>query len=138
MVAGRLASGSITGASIRDLPAHRRFYVGGGGSLRGFDYQSVSPRDSAGRLIGGRSFIEGSLELRVKITDTIGIVPFVDAGTAYSASFPDFSETMRVSAGLGVRYYTSIGPIRADVAIPLNRREGDSRFGIYVSLGQSF
>lgn len=138
VLAGRVSTGSILGAAIADLPAHRRFYVGGGGSLRGYGYQSVSPRTDGGTIIGGRSFLEASAELRVKITDTIGIVSFVDAGAAYAAPYPDFSERTRFSVGLGARYFTGIGPVRLDVALPLNRRKDDARFGIYVSLGQAF
>ena len=138
VVAGRIAAGSLIGPSIEDVPAHRRFYVGGGGSLRGFAFQSVSPRDFAGRIIGGKSFLEGSLELRTRITDTIGAVAFVDAGAAYATSFPNFDETMRIGAGVGLRYFTAIGPLRADIAFPLNRRKGGAQFGLYLSLGQAF
>jgi translocation and assembly module TamA len=138
VVAGRIAAGSLIGPSIEDVPAHRRFYVGGGGSLRGFAFQGVSPRDFAGRIIGGKSFLEGSLELRTRITDTIGAVAFVDAGAAYTTSFPNFDETTRFGAGFGLRYFTAIGPLRADIAFPLNRRKGGAYFGLYLSLGQAF
>ena len=72
------------------------------------------------------------------MTDTIGIVPFVDAGTAFESSFPDFDEQIRVAAGLGLRYYTAIGPIRLDVAVPVNPRRGDPAAAFYISLGQAF
>ena len=74
----------------------------------------------------------------MKVTDVIGIVPFIDAGTAFESSYPDFDERIRFSAGLGLRYYTGIGPIRVDVAFPLDRRRGDSAAALYISLGQSF
>ncbi|MDB5534413.1 MAG: hypothetical protein JWO28_2728 [Hyphomicrobiales bacterium] len=138
ILAGRLAVGSLAGADLIDIPANRRFFAGGGGSVRGFSYKSLSPLGPFGIPIGGRSLVEGSLEARIKITDTIGIVPFVDAGNAAASSVPNFKDGVRVGAGLGLRYFTAIGPIRLDVAMPLNRKNEDPRYGIYVGLGQSF
>jgi translocation and assembly module TamA len=137
VLAGRLGLGSIVGADLDEIPANRRFFAGGGGSVRGFRYRTLGPT-FLGEPIGGRSLLEASLEARIKITDTIGIVPFVDAGTAFESSIPDFDEKIRVSAGLGLRYYTAIGPIRLDVATPLNRERGDRSFAIYVGIGQAF
>lgn len=137
ILAGRVAAGSIFGADLTDVPPQRRFYVGGGGSLRGYDYQSASPRNADGIVIGGRSYFEASFEARIKVTDTIGVVPFVDMGSAFASEAPDFDE-MKYSAGIGLRYYTSIGPLRLDVAFPLNPGPDDGSYGIYVSLGQSF
>ncbi len=138
VLAGRLGLGSIIGSDLDEIPANRRFYAGGGGSVRGFGYRTLSPK-FMGEPIGGRSLLEASVEARIKITDTIGIVPFVDAGTAFESSYPDFDDTIRVSAGLGLRYYTAIGPIRLDVAKPLRREPGDDRsFAIYVGIGQAF
>jgi len=135
--AAKLSSGTIFGSDLLDIPTQRRFYVGGGGSLRGFDYQSASPRNADGDIIGGRSYFAASFEARVKLTDTIGIVPFVDMGSAFASEVPDF-EDMRYAAGLGLRYYTGIGPVRLDVAFPLNPGPDDSDYGIYVSVGQAF
>jgi translocation and assembly module TamA len=138
VLAGRLGLGSIIGADLDEIPANRRFYAGGGGSVRGFGYRTLSPT-LLGEPIGGRSLLEASLEARIKITDTIGIVPFVDAGTAFEASYPDFDEPIRVAAGLGLRYYTGIGPIRLDIATPLRCESGDDRgIAIYVGIGQAF
>jgi len=137
VLAGRLGLGSIVGADLEEIPANRRFFAGGGGSVRGFGYRTLGPT-FLGEPIGGRSLLEASVEARIKVTDTIGIVPFVDAGTAFASSYPDFDERVRFSAGLGLRYYTGIGPIRLDVAVPLNRQRGDDTFGIYVGIGQAF
>ncbi|WP_372441170.1 autotransporter assembly complex protein TamA [Microvirga arvi] len=137
VLAGRLGLGSIVGADLDEIPANRRFYAGGGGSVRGYHYQSLSPT-FLGEPIGGRSLLEASLEARIKITDTIGIVPFVDAGTAFESSYPDFDESIRVAVGLGLRYYTGIGPIRLDVAIPVNPERGDPSYAIYIGIGQAF
>lgn len=137
ILAGRVAAGSIMGAGLYDVPPQRRFYVGGGGSLRGYEYQSASPRNEDGIIIGGRSFFEASVEARVRVTDTIGIVPFFDMGSAFATEYPDF-DGMKYSAGVGLRYYTSIGPLRVDFAFPLNPGPEDGDFGVYVSLGQAF
>ncbi|MBS0536765.1 MAG: outer membrane protein assembly factor [Proteobacteria bacterium] len=138
VLAGRIGLGSVTGASLGDIPSTHRFYAGGGGSVRGYRFRSLSPLGPTGEVIGGRSLVEASLEARIKITDTIGLVPFFDAGGAFEPAYPDFSQPLRYSAGLGLRYYTAVGPIRVDVALPLNRREGDNRWALYVGIGQAF
>lgn len=138
VLAGRVGFGSISGASLDEVPSTRRFYAGGGGSVRGYAYRTLSPLGPFGQLTGGRSLLELSAEARIKITDTIGIVPFFDAGTAYAASLPDGKQALQMAAGLGFRYYTSIGPIRVDVAAPINPRKGDKPVALYVSIGQAF
>jgi translocation and assembly module TamA len=138
ILAGRIGFGSIVGAPLDEIPANFRFFAGGGGSVRGYRYQSIGPEGPFGYVVGGRSLLEGSLEARIKVTDTIGVVPFVDAGGAFDSGFPDFDDKVRFSAGLGLRYYTAIGPIRLDVAAPLDRRPGDKPVSIYVSIGQAF
>jgi translocation and assembly module TamA len=138
VLAGRVGFGSISGASLDEIPATRRFYAGGGGSVRGYAYRSLSPLGPFGQLTGGRSLLELSAEARIKITETIGIVPFFDAGTAFESSLPDGKQKLQMAAGLGFRYYTSIGPIRVDVAAPLNPRKGDKPVALYVSIGQAF
>ncbi|MBB5752224.1 autotransporter assembly complex protein TamA [Prosthecomicrobium pneumaticum] len=137
IIAGRVSAGTIFGADLLDVPPQRRFFVGGGGTVRGIDYQSASPRDADGDIIGGLSFFAASAEIRYRITEKIGIVPFVDVGAAFADSLPDFQD-LRYSAGLGLRYYTGIGPLRFDVAVPLNPHSEDSGYGVYLSLGQAF
>ncbi|HEV2507701.1 MAG TPA: autotransporter assembly complex family protein [Mesorhizobium sp.] len=137
VLAGRVALGSIVGAGLQDVPADRRFYSGGGGSVRGYAYQGIGPKDINGKPTGGLSYFETSAEMRIGITDTIGIVPFIDAGTVSTQQFPDFSN-VKVGAGVGLRYITPFGPLRIDGAVPLNREPGDPRFGIYAGIGQAF
>lgn len=138
ILAGRLAAGSIVGANIADIPASHRFFAGGGGSVRGYVYKSISPDNGFGFPTGGRSLFEASAEARIKVTQNIGVVPFIDAGSAFAAPYPDFRTTLRAGAGLGLRYYTPIGPIRFDVATPVNRRPGDGKFAIFIGIGESF
>ncbi|WP_149537567.1 autotransporter assembly complex protein TamA [Siccirubricoccus phaeus] len=137
IIALRGAIGSLMGARQGEVPRHQRYYAGGGGSVRGFDYQSIGPRDERDKPSGGGSLLEASIELRQRIWGDIGGVAFVDAGTVGDTSAPDFS-SLRVGAGLGLRYYTPIGPIRADFALPVIRQPGSSGYGIYVGIGQAF
>jgi translocation and assembly module TamA len=136
VMAGRVRLGSTFGADRFDIAPSRRFYAGGGGSVRGFGFQRIGPRDGNDDPIGGNGLAEFSLEARVRFGD-FGVVPFFDAGNVYANSVPDFSG-LRYGAGIGVRYYSSFGPLRIDVATPLNRQTGDSRIGVYISLGQAF
>ncbi len=136
-IAGRTALGSIYGASLESVPADRRFYAGGGGSVRGYAFQAIGPHDLNMRPTGGLSLFEASLEGRIWTNETFGIVPFIDAGTVSTSQFPDFSD-LRFGAGIGIRYQTPFGPLRLDVGIPLNRRDGEDRWGIYAGIGQAF
>ena len=137
ILAARGHVGSIWGADRDRIAATRRFFAGGGGSLRGFGYQEVGPKDAAGQPLGGRSLIESSLELRWRFSPSFGIVSFIDGGSVHTEAAPSFDD-YRWGAGLGFRYYTSFAPIRVDLATPLDRRRGESRFLLYVSIGQSF
>ncbi len=138
ILAGRIKVGSVVGASIADLPPNQLFLAGGGGSVRGYAYRNIGVRTDTGDVIGGRSLVEASGEVRTRITDSIGAVAFVDAGYVGAKSFPDFSEQMEVGVGGGLRYFTGLGPIRLDVAVPLNRRSGDPSYAFYVGIGQAF
>ncbi|MGA1863817.1 MAG: autotransporter assembly complex protein TamA [bacterium] len=138
ILAGRTSFGSIWGAGRDSIPADIRFYAGGGGSIRGYAFQSVGPL-LGDEPIGGRSISEVSVELRIKASDTIGFVAFLDGGSSFESDMPDFNEAIRWGTGLGFRYFTPVGPLRMDIGFPLNRRIGlDKKFQIYISLGQSF
>ena len=139
VLASRLSLGTEPAVSIGGIPPDKLFYAGGGGSVRGFVYQSAGPRDNFNNPLGGASLFEASVEFRQRIGQSWGAVAFVDAGSAYPYFIPDFSTLPpRVGAGVGARYYTDFGPVRVDVGFPLNRRDGDPPFGLYVSLGQAF
>jgi len=131
--------GVLFGDNTDDIPANKRFYSGGAGSNRGLEFRAAGPVDDEGDPLGGRSLFEATFEARIKITDDIGVVPFVDVGNVFDAQAPDFSDPLLWGAGLGLRYYTAIGPLRFDVATPLNPRDGiDESVQFYVSLGQAF
>ena len=140
VVAGRVRAATIQGAPVDNIAPSRRLYAGGGGSVRGYGFQGVGPRDQEGQATGGASLIEFSLEGRIAtplFDGAVEVVPFIDAGTVGRPSRPDF-DTIQFGAGIGLRYKTSFGPIRIDVATPLNPNEFDSPVVVYVSLGQAF
>ena len=139
VLAGRASFGSIPGGTADNIPFDKLFYAGGGGSVRGFAFQSAGPRDAWNNPLGGASVVEGSVEFRQRIGKSFGAVAFIDAGSAYTDTIPNFSQfAPRIGTGAGVRYYTDFGPARLDVGVPLNKRDGDAPFGIYVSIGQAF
>ncbi len=137
VIAARLRLGTIIGAPRDAIAPSRRFYAGGGASVRGYGFQAIGPRDLNNLPIGGRSLTEFSLEGRIKLFGPFGLVPFFDAGTVSTAELPVFTN-LQFGAGLGVRYYSNFGPIRIDVGTPINPQRGDQPVAVYVSLGQAF
>lgn len=137
VLAGRLKLGSIIGGTIPDVPADRRFFAGGGGSVRGFGYQKVGPQLADGTPLGGASLFESSIELRQHVTGPWGVVGFIDAGSVGPTFAPDFHQ-IDVGAGVGVRYNLGFGPLRFDIATPVTRRKGDPWAEFYISIGQAF
>jgi translocation and assembly module TamA len=138
VLAGRFKAGQIVGGTMPEVPASKRLYAGGGGSVRGYSYQAIGPRiDNTTTPRGGLSLLESSLELRHKFTDRWGAVAFVDAGGVGVAKWPN-GDDFGVGVGVGVRYDLGFGPIRADIAVPISKRDGDSPFQIYISIGQAF
>lgn len=139
IIAARTRIGSIIGGKIPELPAGRRLYAGGGGSVRGYEYQGIGPKysDPNTTPIGGLSLIEMSLEYRRNIGGKFGLVGFVDTGNLGLESTPSFSN-FRAAAGLGLRYDLGFAPLRLDIAMPIKRQTGESEFQIYIGVGQSF
>ncbi len=130
--------GSIQGASTWDIPPDQRLYAGGSSTVRGFRWQGVGPQYKNTRYaIGGTSLDAGSAEFRQRIIGNVGMAGFIDAGQVGSSSLP-FTGKLRVGAGGGVRYYTPIGPIRLDVAVPLNRAPRGDKWDLYIGLGETF
>lgn len=138
VLAGRGQLSSVWGEERSALPSNKRFYSGGGGSVRGYAYQKIGPLDANNDPLGGRSVVEAGLEFRARLTETIGLVPFIEGGNVFEKTYPD-SFDLLWAAGLGLRYYTAIGPIRLDLALPLDKRENvDDNYQVYISIGQAF
>ncbi|WP_232305394.1 BamA/TamA family outer membrane protein [Erythrobacter dokdonensis] len=140
VLAGRVRAATIQGARFFEIAPSRRLYAGGGGSVRGYGFQGVGPVNDRGEPTGGGSLVEVSVEARIEtplLGGAVEVVPFFDAGTVSLGSTPDF-RFIKYGAGLGVRYKTTFGPIRVDVATPLNPGQFDSPVVVYVSLGQAF
>lgn len=138
VLAGRLGLASLAAQKLGDVPPHRRLYAGGGASVRGYAAQMAGPRDLAGDPTGGLSRIDAGAEVRVKVAENIGVVPFADAAMVGGDSLGGFDDGVRAGAGLGVRYYTDFGPLRADLAFPFKRESNDSLLQLYISFGQAF
>ncbi|WP_231639244.1 autotransporter assembly complex protein TamA [Sphingomonas profundi] len=136
VLAGRARLGSIVGATRDSIAPSRRLYAGGGGSVRGFGFQELGPKDANNDPLGGRSLTEFAVEARYRFGN-FGIVPFFDAGRVGEGSTPSLSG-LRYGAGIGGRYYTNFGPMRVDIATPINRQPGESKVALYISIGQAF
>ncbi|MBC2668299.1 autotransporter assembly complex family protein [Novosphingobium piscinae] len=140
VLAARGRVGSIPGTPLANIAPSRRFYAGGGGSVRGYGFQEIGPRNNAGDPSGGRSLVELSVEARIGtglLDGAVEVVPFLDAGTVAESIRPTLTG-LRYGAGLGLRYKSGFGPIRLDLGTPLNPRPGDSRVTVSVALGQAF
>lgn len=138
VLAGRASAGTIITGDFDTVPINRRYFAGGGGSVRGFGYQTISPLDANADETGGRSILELAGEVRYRLKDSpFGVVGFVDAASVDRSATLGFDD-IRYGAGVGVRYHTAFAPMRADIAIPLNPRDGDAGIQIYISIGQAF
>ena len=137
VIALRGLAGTAEGASQFELPPDQRFYAGGSGTVRGYRYQSIGPLFADGNPQGGTSVVAGSVEFRQRILSDYGFAAFLDGGQA-SANGSPFVGGLKLGAGIGARYYTSFGPIRLDVAIPLTRIPNGGTFEVYIGIGQAF
>ena len=136
-LAGRLQAGSVAGADIIDIPADMLFYSGGAGTVRGQSYQSLGVNLRPGVKVGGRSFLGASGEVRAMVTETVQAVAFADAGFIGEDALGTGTGEWHGGAGLGARYFTAVGPIRVDLATPLDSDAGTD-FEIYIGIGQAF
>jgi translocation and assembly module TamA len=138
VVAARGRVATILAPDLGSIPANRRLYSGGGGSVRGYELDFVGPLDDDDDPVGGRSALEAGVEVRVRLFGDVGGVVFAEAGSVSTEMFPDFAEGVQAAAGLGLRYHSPAGPIRLDVAFPVNGRSADDTFQVYFSIGQAF
>ena len=137
VIAARALAGLAVGAGELSLPPDQRFYGGGSGTIRGYRYQAVGPQFADGTPIGGTAITAGSLELRQRIGRNWGAAAFVDGGQV-SASLRPLASSFYVGVGTGLRYYTPIGPIRLDIAVPAKHYPNPDTFEVYIGLGQAF
>ena len=137
ILALRAMIGSIEGASRFQVPPDERFYAGGSATVRGYTYQSIGPLFPDDTPEGGNAIDTGTIEFRQRVFKSFGIVPFVDAGQVSTGSRP-FASQLRVGYGVGLRYYTGIGPIRVDFAVPAKRIANSGAFALYIGLGEAF
>lgn len=139
VLAQKITAGSILSQSLSAIPVSRRFLGGSEEDLRGYQYKTVSPLNHDHKPIGGRSALYYTVEARVRLSKTFGIVPFFDTGNVQSNQLPTYKGKWLKSIGIGARYFSFIGPFRLDVGIPLDRRKDlDPKYRIFVSIGQSF
>ncbi len=137
MIAVRGLVGTIQGATTFQVPPDQRLYAGGSATVRGYRFQSVGPQFADHRPIGGTSVAAGTVEFRQRFGESFGAVAFIDAGQVGTSSAP-FSGKLFEGVGVGARYYTPIGPIRIDIAVPLDKRRKDDFLEAYIGLGQAF
>lgn len=142
VLAARGKLGTYLGPSIDESPPDQLFFAGGGGSIRGYSYRSIgidyTEPDGDTVVGGGRGLVEGSVEFRARFGERFGGVAFADAGVVTRDAVPSIDDDLRVGVGIGARYYTAIGPLRVDLAVPLDPGPDDSSFGFYIGIGQAF
>ncbi|SHG61232.1 autotransporter assembly complex protein TamA [Cognatishimia maritima] len=133
----RFQIGTVVGADITDIAPNMLFFSGGAGTVRGQPYQSLAVDLGGGTMVGGRSFLGASAEVRTKVSDSWSVVAFSDAGYVGEDSFGNGDGDWHFGAGLGVRYHTSLGPIRLDIAAPVGSNAGNN-VEFYIGIGQAF
>lgn len=140
IIALKATIASIAGAKVEEIPANKRLYVGGAGSIRGYQSKFIGHNHNIiTDKLYGKSSLETSIEFRQKITDNIGVVLFLDSGHSYGSTLPDPHDRLQHGAGIGLRYYTSFfGPIRADIAMPINKEKNHKSWQLYIGIGQNF
>ncbi|MDR2075101.1 MAG: BamA/TamA family outer membrane protein [Holosporales bacterium] len=136
--------GAMLCAKKNIVPRDKMFFGGGASSIRGYGYQMLGEINDDKKPLGGESVFEIGVEPRIKVSENFGIVTFIEGGNVYKSRIPKLNKKLLWGGGLGIRYYTPLGPIRFDIAFPFKRRKTstnkkiDSLFNIYISIGQAF
>jgi translocation and assembly module TamA len=136
--------GAMLCGKKRLVPRDKMFFGGGASSVRGYGYQMLGEVNDDKNPVGGESMFEVGVEPRVKVSDNIGVVVFIEAGNVYNSGLPKLNKKLLYGCGIGVRYYTLLAPIRLDIGFPFTRRKTstgkkiDSLFNVYISIGQAF
>ncbi|QPH52337.1 autotransporter assembly complex protein TamA [Pontivivens ytuae] len=138
VLATRARVASIGSDDVFDVPVTRRIFAGGGGSVRAFGTDTLGPEDDDGDARGGLSAIELGAEVRFPIRGNVGGVAFIEAGEVTDEVLPKLSDGLRYGVGTGIRYFSPIGPVRADIAFPLDREDNEDAFQFYLAIGQAF
>ncbi|MEO1001087.1 MAG: BamA/TamA family outer membrane protein, partial [Pseudomonadota bacterium] len=138
ILAGRGRLGSILSGELEDVPSTRRLFSGGGGSVRGYQERFIGPLDAANDPTGGRSVVEAGAELRAYVYGDLGFAVFAEGGAVSEGIVPSLDDGFQAAIGAGFRYRSPVGPLRLDVGVPVNPRDVDERFIVYLSLGQAF
>jgi translocation and assembly module TamA len=131
--------GSIAGSSQINVPPPLRFYAGNAQYMRGYNWMSVSPLTHGGEALGGRSIFVVALEPRLRLTQNLEYVFIHEWGNVWSEALPQLDRKLLRSLGVGLRYHSMVGPLRIEVAFPLDRRHGiDKPLQVYFSVGGTF
>lgn len=135
--------GSIVRKTENVVPRDKLFFSGGANSVRGYGYQKIGEINSNKKPLGGESMFELGIEPRFRVSDNVGLAVFFEGGNVYSSNMPKLMKKIMWGYGLGMRYYTPLGPLRLDLAFPTKRRKVDgkkvdSMFNVYISVGQAF
>ena len=128
-VLARVSLGVTAKDSLADLPASVRFFAGGDSSVRGYDFETLGPENADGEVIGGSNLVDASIEFDRLFRDKWAVAVFVDSGDAFDQA--DIKPSTGV--GIGLRWYSPVGPVRLDLAHPLDNPDED--FRIHISLG---
>jgi translocation and assembly module TamA len=128
LLIARAEIGTINTDNINEIPATQRFFTGGDQTVRGYDFESLAPRDEKNELIGGKYLNVASVEYSVKVAEQWRGALFMDGGRAFNSS----DEPWHKSIGFGARWLSPVGQIRVDLAFPFRDEEQGWRLHIFM------
>ena len=135
-------AGVAGGYAGKELPFFKNFYAGGTGSVRGFEANSLGPRDATGASLGGDRRVVGSAELLVPFPGikekSVRLSGFIDGGAVYGPGDQPGTAGLRYSSGVALTWLSPVGPIKFSYAVPLNKQPVDRLQKFQFSLGTMF